>query len=480
MLRMVITKITGLVMVGIGAASISLSAQTNTPSVTAAIPLFEATARLMNALQYDGSLQDIQRFVEQGADVNAKKSEGWHALQLAAKRGDIEIVRYLLDKGAEINAENNGGVTALGSAAFRGYTDIVNLLLERGADVNAGSRDEDGTALSCAVAGDHTNLVAILLDKGADINSTNNSGCSVLLTAIDTGRRNSAKYLIARGANVNLEDNVGRTAVGWAETQHDLEMVKLLQDAGATASSSTKQMAQLTEGLDNVREAQSDFSNSLKHYFPDAMPASTDNPITPAFVAEGNVDADGYVTNLQLLKPFTVTNSAGAVFTDAVLVKLMPAKFMYKTSSGAMGTQRLELLPAEILQKIGYNAAAALAANQAETQKKASEQERSRQRWAMSAQQNQRPVSAGATATVVLSIKERAAKNWPGDYQMQQYEVEKQTDAYNWLAATSFISGLPSDVLEQIKTDAANNWPGDYVMQKYEIEKQAKAYVALH
>jgi len=445
---MVTTKITGLVLLGIGAASISLSVQTNTPSVTAAIPLFEATARLMNALQYDGSLQDIQRFVEQGADVNAKESEGWHALQLAAKREDIEIVRYLLDKGAEINAENNGGVTALGSAAFRGYTDIVNLLLERGADVNAGSRDEDGTALSCAVAGDHTNLVAILLDKGADINSTNKSGCSVLLTAIDTGRRNSAKYLIARGANVNLKDSIGRSPVDWAETQQDVEMVKLLQDAGATPSS--------------------------------AAPASTDNSSTPAFVAEGNVDADGYVTNLQLLKPFTVTNSAGAVFTDAVLVKLMPAKFMYKTSSGAMGTQRLELLPAEILQKLGYNPAGALAANQAETQKKASAQEQTRQRRAMAAQQSQRPMSAGAAATVALSIKERAAKNWPGDYQMQQYEVEKQTDAYNWVATTSFISGLPSDVLEQIKTDAADHWPGDYVMQKYQIEKQAKAYEALH
>jgi len=101
MLRMVTTKITGLVLLGIGAASISLSVQTNTPSVTAAIPLFEATARLMNALQYDGSLQDIQRFVEQGADVNARTGNGKSPLQAATRAGNIDIIEALRGAGAK-------------------------------------------------------------------------------------------------------------------------------------------------------------------------------------------------------------------------------------------------------------------------------------------------------------------------------------------------------------------------------------------
>ena len=83
----------------------------------------------------------------------------------------------------------------------------------------------------------------------------------------------------------------------------------------------------------------------------------------PSSFARTNTDSSGYVTNANLLTPFTVTNSAGVVFTNAVLVKLMPNKFIYKTPGGAMGTLRLDALPEDLLQKIGYDPQAAQAAN---------------------------------------------------------------------------------------------------------------------
>jgi hypothetical protein len=63
---------------------------------------------------------------------------------------------------------------------------------------------------------------------------------------------------------------------------------------------------------------------------------------------------EGYVTNANLLTPCTLTNSAGNVITDAVLVKLMPDKFIYKTPGGAMGTRELDSLPMVLQEKIGY------------------------------------------------------------------------------------------------------------------------------
>lgn len=58
------------------------------------------------------------------------------------------------------------------------------------------------------------------------------------------------------------------------------------------------------------------------------------------------------VTNADLLTPFMVTNSAGIVFTDAVLVKLTPNKFFYKTPGGAMGSLPLAALPKDLQSKV--------------------------------------------------------------------------------------------------------------------------------
>ena len=97
----------------LGSSAASL-AQTNTSnsSTSEKIAPFEATAQLMNAVQYNGSAEAIRLLLEKGADANAKNNEGWHALQLAAKQGNLEIVKLLLDKGADINASNNLGGTA--------------------------------------------------------------------------------------------------------------------------------------------------------------------------------------------------------------------------------------------------------------------------------------------------------------------------------------------------------------------------------
>lgn len=64
--------------------------------------------------------------------------------------------------------------------------------------------------------------------------------------------------------------------------------------------------------------------------------------LASAFVlhAQTNTDSSGYVTNAALLAPFTLTTSSGKVITNAVLVKLMPNKFIYKT---VMPIRRSEL-----------------------------------------------------------------------------------------------------------------------------------------
>jgi hypothetical protein len=87
-------------------------------------------------------------------------------------------------------------------------------------------------------------------------------------------------------------------------------------------------------------------------------------------LAQKNTDNSGYVTNADLLTPFTLTNSAGGVITNAVLAKLTPNKFIYKAPGGVMGVLRLDSLSKDLQEKFGYNPANALAADIAEKEEK--------------------------------------------------------------------------------------------------------------
>jgi hypothetical protein len=83
-------------------------------------------------------------------------------------------------------------------------------------------------------------------------------------------------------------------------------------------------------------------------------------------LAQTNTDSSGYVTNANLLTPFILTNSAGDVITNAVLVKLMPNKFVYKTPNGGEGVMRLDSLSKDLQKKFGYNPVDAFNADVAE------------------------------------------------------------------------------------------------------------------
>lgn len=85
--------------------------------------------------------------------------------------------------------------------------------------------------------------------------------------------------------------------------------------------------------------------------------------------------AEGYVTNIALLMPFTLTNSAGNVITNAVLDKLTANTFIYKTPDGIMGMMRLDTLPPEMLERIGYDPVAAAKADEADAIKKSLDQQ---------------------------------------------------------------------------------------------------------
>ena len=85
-----------------------------------------------------GNHEVIERYVADGADIDAKEPAGGSSpLIVAAVYGQADTVRLLLDKGASLDVRNNDGATPLHVAAFFAHPDAVVALLEQGADTTA-------------------------------------------------------------------------------------------------------------------------------------------------------------------------------------------------------------------------------------------------------------------------------------------------------------------------------------------------------
>ncbi len=78
----------------------------------------------------------------------------------------------------------------------------------------------------------NTKKVKELLALGADINIQDYNGFTALMWAIYNGHTETAKELIKAGADVNIQDDEGWTALDYAEKNGHNDTAKLLKKNG--------------------------------------------------------------------------------------------------------------------------------------------------------------------------------------------------------------------------------------------------------
>jgi ankyrin repeat protein len=154
----------------------------------------------------------IRVLVEKGADVTKK---GWTPVHLAASHGSEEILKTLLAHGPDLTVRTNKGL--LPSQLARKLTKD---LLDQTAIANGQPVKEPNTELSARLvaAAGHGNLPRVmrLLENGVDIDSPNLDGRRAASLAAENGHSKILELLLQRGADPNLEDPTGESALWWA------------------------------------------------------------------------------------------------------------------------------------------------------------------------------------------------------------------------------------------------------------------------
>ena len=73
-----------------------------------------------------GEVEEVERVLVEGVDVNQTDDEGYSALQAAAENDNLDVVKLLVAKGA--NVEYTTEYTALQLAEMAGNTEVVEYL----------------------------------------------------------------------------------------------------------------------------------------------------------------------------------------------------------------------------------------------------------------------------------------------------------------------------------------------------------------
>jgi ankyrin repeat protein len=243
-----------------------------------------------------GSVDAVRLLIEYGAAVNAKEpSQNQTALMWAAAERHPDVVKALIEAHADLKAPTKQGFAPIHFAARVGDLESVKLLLAAGVDVNlqtqpaageAGGRNGGAagyTPLLVATLRAQVDVAVYLLDHGADPNidaggftplhwaSTSWEGFVAnpvygfedAMSGIPDrqAKLRLVKALLAHGVKVNARmtkrqpqfatgytDAVGATPFLLAASVDDVEMMRLLLEAGAdpkipTATKATAIMA---------------------------------------------------------------------------------------------------------------------------------------------------------------------------------------------------------------------------------------------
>ncbi|QYT01017.1 hypothetical protein H0G86_008073 [Trichoderma simmonsii] len=165
-------------------------------------------------------------------NLNATDGSGQTPLMIASRYGKPDLVQWLLKSGADVDILDGNNRSALYYAIEQGSADVVTALLQKGAQIDVAHASGEQPLLFNAIS--HPEIVRLLLEFGADVNLTDSSGNTAINRASASGKVEVAKMLIEKGADINHQDDQGWAPIFDAVSfSRNIALTRLLAENGA-------------------------------------------------------------------------------------------------------------------------------------------------------------------------------------------------------------------------------------------------------
>lgn len=205
---------------------------------------------LLIAASYPGTVELVRFLLSKGADLKAKDRSGDHALLYAARTADVDVVRVLVEAGIGVNEPSDGGGPALTAAVGRPYLPTIDYLIAKGARAGPAALARSADWLDAA-------RIKKLLTLGADVNAITSTFRRTPLIHVASSEGSNAatlRLLLENGADPNIADADGETALDWAMHRLDEAKIRVLKEYGASEGTTPRDKTfRMPEGIADSR-----------------------------------------------------------------------------------------------------------------------------------------------------------------------------------------------------------------------------------
>ena len=146
----------------------------------------------------------------------------------AAHWGNTEKVMGYLEGGVDVNTPDRWGRTPLAIALFRKHWDTARLLVDKGAQINVIDPFRDAPIILYPVIVGNLEMTRYLINHGADVNLADRKGFTALIEAAYHGHTEIGRLLIEHGADINASTVENVTALSNARGRKNTAFEKML------------------------------------------------------------------------------------------------------------------------------------------------------------------------------------------------------------------------------------------------------------
>lgn len=238
-------------------------------------------ARLRNEIFWHYSYKDKAKLLakcvallDKGADINHCQGAGYNTalIEAVSATGLDDVTSLLIARGADVNLKSGGIPPLFYALSHSAYNNGYRLLVQAGADMQALSSQGD-TLLFQALKSGALDIARELVSQGHDLRHVTPYGKTGLYAAVESGDADCVKYVLSQTPDIDVDLAFkDRTALGYAVSNNQLDIIRLLLAQGADPSRRNKKGESVLDAAEGMNKTE--ILKLLRDHAPKAAPTA--------------------------------------------------------------------------------------------------------------------------------------------------------------------------------------------------------------